>query len=214
MKPLLVLIVVSGTVLAQSSTKHPSGEINGTVVDQSGAPVASATLYAVPQGLGLDDATPRSVKADSNGVFDFHGGFELRSYKLYARKDADGYLDPLDSFYADSDSAPAEVALSSKHPASTVTVKLGKQAAVISGKIIDANSGAPLKASLGLLDAEGHGHSTIVDGDYRVSVPSEKEVTLVVTLPGRDRSLVPTAPLRLQPGQRVYLDIPISTAEN
>lgn len=212
MKLLLVLIVASGTLLAQSTKKDASGEINGTVVDQSGSPVASATVYAVPQGLALDEVTPRSVKTDSNGVFDFHGGLELRSYKLYSRKDADGYLNPLDKFYADPDCALA-VALSRKHPSSTVTVKLGRQAAVISGKVFDVDSGTPLMAYVGLMDEEGNGHSVVVDGDYNLLVPSEKNVTLTLTVLGTRRPLIPVSSLRLEPGQRIYMDIPISAAE-
>ena len=79
MKPLLVLIVVSGTLIAQSPTKHLSGEIRGTVIDEAGSPVSSATVYAVPQGLVLDEVTPRSAKTNSKGRFDFRGGFELHS---------------------------------------------------------------------------------------------------------------------------------------
>ena len=213
MKPLLVLIVVSGTLFAQSTTKHASGEIRGTVVDQSGSPVASATVYAVPQGLTLDDITARSAKTDSNGVFNFHGGFEFRSYKLYSRKDADGYLNPLDKFYADADNLGVEVALSPKHPTSAVTLKLGKQAAVISGKVFDVNSGTPLKAYVGLMDEEGNGHSVVVDGDYNLVIPPEKSVTVMVTVLGTRRPFIPVSSLRLEPGQRIYMDIPISTAE-
>jgi hypothetical protein len=213
MKQLLFLIVVSGTLVAQSPSKHVSGEIKGTVIDQDGSPVSFATVYAVPQGLTLDGVTPHSVKADSNGAFDLHGGLEFRSYKLYSRKDSDGYLNPLDAFYADGEYRPVEVALSREQPSATVIVKLGKQAAVISGKIMDAKSGMPLKAYLGVLDEEGNGHSVVVEGDYTVVVPSGRNVTLMVTVLGTRRSLVPVSHFRLEPGQRVFMDIPISAAE-
>jgi len=189
MKQLLFLIVVSGTLLAQSPAKHVPGQIKGTVIDQNGSAVSFATVYAVSQGL------------------------TLRSYRLYARNDADGYLNPLDAFYADGEYRPVEVALSREHPSAAVTVKLGKQAAVISGKIIDAKSGTPLKAYLGLLDEEGNGHSVVVDGDYSVVVPSERNVTSMVTVLGTRRPLVPVSQFRLEPGQRVFMDIPISAAE-
>ena len=213
MKQLLFLIVVSGTLLSQSPTKHVSGQIKGTVIDQNGSPVSFATVYAIPQGLTLDDVTPHSVTTDSNGAFDFHGALEFRSYKLYSRKDADGYLNPLDAFYADGEYRPVEVALSRGQPSAAVIVKLGKQAAVISGKIMDAKSGMPLKAYLGVLDEEGNGHSVVVEGDYNVVVPSERNVTLMVTVLGTRRSLVPVSHFRLEPGQRVFMDIPISAAE-
>ena len=212
MKPLLVLVVVSGTLIAQSPTKHLSGEIRGTVIDQTGSPVSAATVYAVPPGLVLDEVTPRSAKTNSNGRFDFRGGIELHSYRIYARKDADGDLNPLDAFYGDGDRS-VEVALSPKHPTSTVTVKLAKQAAVISGKVFDVNSGKPLKAYVGLTDAEGNGHSVVVDGDYNLVVPSEKSVTLIVTVIGTRRPLIPVSSLWLEPGQRVFMDIPISAVE-
>lgn len=213
MKPLVVLIVVSGTLFAQSPTKASSAEIKGMVVDQNGSPVSSATVYAVAQGLSLEDITPRSVKTDSEGRFDFRRGLEFRSYKLYSRKDSDGYLNPLDAFYADPENEPAEVALSREHPFSEVKVKLGKQAGVISGKVFDVNSGTPLKAYVGLMDQEGNGHSVVVDGDYNLVVPSEKNVTLIVTVLGTRHPLVPVSSLRLDPGQRIYMDIPITTAE-
>ena len=212
MKFLLFLIVVSGTLLAQAPAKPVSGEIKGTVVDQDGTPVSAATVYAVPQGLGLDDSTPRSAKTDSNGRFDFRGGFEFRSYKLYSRKDSDINLNPTDAFYGDQDSA-VEVALTRKHPSSVITVNLGKQAGIISGKVFDVESGVPLKAYVGLMDDDGNGHSVVVDGDYELQVPAEKSVTVLVTVIGRRRPVVPVSSLRLDPGQRVYLDIPVSAAE-
>jgi hypothetical protein len=211
MKPLLVLMVVSGTLIAQSPAKRVEGEIKGIVIDQNGGPVSGATVYAVPQGLVLDDVTPRSVKSNRNGRFDFRGGLELRPYKLYTRKDADGYLNPFDAFYGDGNSA-VEVALSPKHPSSTVTVKMGKQAAVISGKVFDVQSGAPLKAYVGLTDEEGNGHSVVVDGDYNLVVPSEKNVHLVVTVIGTRHPFVPVSSLRLEPGQRIFMDVPIAAA--
>lgn len=212
MKPLLVVMVVSGTLIAQTPTKPLWGQIKGIVVDQNGGPVSAATVYAVPEGLVLEDVTPRSVKTNHNGRFDFRGGFELRSYKLYSRKDADGYLNPLDAFYGDGDSA-VEVTLSPKHPSSTVTVKMGKQAAVISGKVFDVQSGAPLIAYVGLTDEGGNGHSLVVDGDFSLVVPSEKNVHLIVTVIGTRHPLTPVSSWWLEPGQRVFMDIPISAAQ-
>lgn len=213
MKPLLVLIVASGILFAQSSNQHLSGQIKGTIVDQSGNPVSSATVYALPEGLTLDDVTPAFAKSDDHGAFDFRRGFQLRAYKLYARKDADGYLNPLDSFYADGETEPAEAVLTRKHPSSIVTVKLGKQAAIVSGKIFDVESGQPLKAYVGLMDEDGNGHSVVVDGEYNLVVPSEKSVRLMVTVLGTRRPLVPVSSLRLEPGQLIYMDIPISPTE-
>ena len=211
MNRLIVLIVVSGSLLAQTQAKQPSGNIKGAVTDQNGAPIAGATVYAVAQGLTLNDIVPRSVKTDSNGAFDFRGGFELRTYKLYSRKDADGYLNPFDSFYADAKTEAPVIDLTADHPSADATVKLGAQAAVITGRIVDANTGAPLKVSLGFEDSEGHGHEVEVGGRYRIFVPPGKNVTLMVFLPPPvNRSFMPAAPLKLDPGQYVNMDIPVS----
>ena len=210
MKRLTVLVVVSGSLLIQAQTK-PSANIRGTVTDQTGAPVAGATVYTVAQGLAFEDATPPSVKTDSKGLFDFRGRLDLGTYKLYSQKVADGYLSPFDSFYADKDAKAPNIDLTRNHPSATATVKLGPQAAVIAGRILDAKTGASLKASLGFEDSEGHGHEIEVDGTYRILVPPDKKVILMVLLPPPvDRSFIPVAPLKLEPGQYVNLDLPIS----
>jgi len=64
-----------------------------------------------------------------------------------------------------------------------------------------------------LMDEDGNGHSVVVDGEYNLVVPSEKSVRLMVTVLGTRRPLVPVSSLRLEPGQLIYMDIPISPTE-
>jgi hypothetical protein len=166
----------------------------------------------VPQGLTFDEITPRSVKTDSSGKFDFRGGFQSGPYKLYSGKDEDGFANPFDRFYANANAEAPKVDLTEEHPSATVTVKLGERAGVIAGRVIDAESGRTLRAMLALLDGEGNGHSAVADGAYRVLVPAGKDLTIMVTLldTSYDRWQRPVAPLRLEPGQYVFLDIPVS----
>lgn len=213
MKHLLVLGMVFGSLLAFGQTTKPAaGEIKGTVVDQNGSPIAAATVYAVPQDLGFDDITPPSVKSNNNGQYDFRGRLPLGMYKLYARKDADSYPNPFDGFYADTKADTPKVELTAGHPAATTSVKLGRKAGVITGRVIDAATGAPVKAELSFLDGEGHGHSVLADGSYRIVVPSSKDVNLMVMRldSPSERAHRPVAPLRLEPGQFIYMDLPIS----
>lgn len=209
MKLLVALTVVAASLLAYAQTKTPSGEIRGTVTDQDGAPVSGATVYAVPQS-GFNDPTPREVTSDSNGSFVFRH-LDFNTYKLYSRKDEDSYADPLDKFYAESDSKAPEVDLTAQHSSATQTVKLGPQAAVLAGRVVDANTGDTIRASLGYIDAQGNGHGISVDGDYRILLPPGKDVTLIVRRLGSrsDRVQIPVAPLRLEPGQYVYMDIAV-----
>lgn len=207
---LLIVVVASPLVFAQ--TKPQLGWIKGVVADQNGTPVSAATVYAVQQGLVLSDVTPKSVKTDRNGAFEFHSGFPLGTYKLYSRKDEDAYPDPFDRFYANPKADVPQVVLTTDHPIASATIKLGAQAGVIAGRIVDSENNASIKAYLGFVDSDGQGHSVYVDGNYRILVPPGKQITLMVTVPGLDhaRPQVPVAPLQLDPGQYVNLDLAVS----
>jgi len=159
MKHFLTLALVVTSLFAHSQKKdHPDGEIKGTVTDQNGSPVSAATVYAVPQDATFDGITPRSIETDRNGGFDFRGGFQLGSYKLYSRKDADAYPDRSDVFYADSKAEAPHVDLTEDHPSATVTLLLGERAGVLVGKVIDVDTGAAVKAKLVFMDEDGNDH--------------------------------------------------------
>jgi len=211
MKVLAVLTLVAASLLAYSQTNPPTGRINGVVTDANATPISGATVYAVPDGPGLNDAIPHSVKTDRNGVFIFRRGLPLGSYKLYSRKDEDAYMSPLDKFYADPKAEWPDVQLTAAHPEATATVRLEKQAGVLAGRILDAKTGDAIRALLAFGDGEGNGHEVSVDGDYRILLPPDKSITLMVRAIGTrsDRAQIPVAPVRLQPGQYVYMDIPI-----
>jgi hypothetical protein len=217
MKHFLLLAVAAGSLLAQSQSAQSQArnlqrEIKGIVTDQNGVPVSGATVYAVPQGLVLDDIALRSVVTDGDGKFDFRGHLELESYKLYARKDEDNYPDPLDHFYADSKADAPRADLTADHPSAMVAVELGEKAGVLEGRVIDAETGAVLTARLGFLDGQGNGRGIDSDaeGKFRALLPPGKELTLVVRDPHSGRTQVPIAPLRLEPGQYISMDIPVS----
>ena len=211
MKLLAVLALIAASALASSQTTQPNGDLKGIVTDGNAMPVSGATVYAVEQNPGLNEAMPRSVKTDRNGAFHFRGGLPLGSYKLYSRKDEDAYMSPLDKFYADPKAKWPDVQLTASHPSATATVRLKEQAGVLSGRIVDAKTGDAIRAVLSFSDAEGHGHEVSVDGDYRILLPPNKSVTLMVTAIGTrsNRAQIPLAPVRLEPGQYVYMDIPI-----
>lgn len=210
MKQLAILIVAAGSLLAHAQTAPATGNIKGTVTDRNGTPVSGATVYAVPQGLSFNDITPRSVKTDSTGAFDFRGALPLDSYKLYSRKDIDSYPNPLDHFYAHSTDKAAAASLTPGHPSATITVKLADKAGVLTGRIIDADTGAPASAELAFLDEDGNGHHLQADGTFRTLLPAGKTVTLLVRTVSPPYLRRPVAPFRLEPGQYVSMDIPVS----
>jgi len=219
MKHLLTVALVLASLCADSrALDDPSGNIKGTVTEQNGNPVYEATVYAVPQDLTLDGITTRSVQTGRNGAFDFTGRLPWGSYKLYVSKDKDGYPNPLDSFYADSNVEAAKVELSEANPSAEVTLNMGEKAGIITGRILDADTGAPVKARIHFVGVDnmdsGHSvNSRAKDGEYYALVPPRKDVFVMVTIysPGSVRDEVPNPALRLEPGQEVVMDIPVST---
>jgi hypothetical protein len=212
MKFFLALALITTTVLAYSQTKEKtSGEIKGSVTDANGSLVPGATVYAVPQDISFENIAARSITADGAGGFDFRGGFALGTYKLYAKKKCGGYPDPSDNFYADPKLEPPAIELTKDHPSSTTTVTLANRAAVLAGRVVDANSGVPLNAKLVFMDEHGNSHSLMVTGKYRTLIPAGKDVTLMVMVMSPDYgSQTPVPPLRLASGQEMDMDIPLS----
>ena len=212
MKFFLTFTLMAASLFAQSQVKDKTlGEIKGTVADENGNPVRGATVFAVPQDLSLDTIAPRSTTSNEAGEFDFHGGFELGTYKLYSRKDAEGYPDPSDNFYADPKLEPPKAELTEDHPSAAATVTLGDKAAVLAGRVVDADTGVPLKAKLVFMDEDGNSHSVLVTGKYRTLIPPGKDVSLMVMVMSADYgSQMPVPALRLSSGQEMDMDIPLS----
>lgn len=212
MKFFLTFALTIATVLAYSQIKEKTlGEIKGTVADANGNLVPGATVYAVPQEISVENVAPRSIIANGVGEFDFRGGFDLGTYKLYAKKESDGYPDPSDNFYADPKREAPTVELTKDHPSSTTNVALVDRAAVLAGRVVDAISGVPLKAKLVFMDEDGNSHSIMVTGKYRTLLPPGKDVTLMVMVMSPDYgSQTPVPPLRLASGQEMDMDIPLS----
>src|SRR5262249_34954147 len=151
------------------------GEIKGNVTDANGNRIRGVTVYAVPQDISFDTLTPRSTTTNDSGDFDFRGGFALGSYKLYTRKKADGSPDATDKFYTKQNLEFPKVELTQEHPSASVTLALGDKAAVLAGRLIDANTGKPLKGKLVFLDEDGNSHSVFVTGKYRTLLPAGKD---------------------------------------
>jgi len=168
-------------------------------------------VYAVPQDISFENLSPRSTTSNAAGEFDFRGGFALGTYKVYSRKDSDGYPDTSDSFYADPKREPAKVELTEDHPSASATVSLGDKAAVVAGHVVDADNRTPLKAKLVFMDDDGNSHSVLVTGKYRTLIPAGKDITLMVMVMSPNYgSQAPVPALRLSSGQEMDMDIPLS----
>jgi len=212
MKQFLTFTVLMASLLAHTQTKDGAlaGRIKGTVTDQNGSPVPAATVYAVPQFSTFESFASPTVKTDANGQFDFHKAFQSGTYKIYSRKDADAYPDRSSSFYANPKFEAPKVDLTEYDPSAAVEVKLGDKAGVLVGKVIDADTGAALSAKLAFIDEDGNGDSVLAGGKYRELLPSDKDLTLMVMVMSPGYRQYPITSLRLQPGQEMQMDNPIS----
>jgi hypothetical protein len=211
MKSLLCLAFALAVSFAYGQTPDPpSGEIKGIVIDQSGDPVAGATVYVVRQDISFNDLSPRSVKSDKKGEFDFHGRLALGSYKVYSRKEQADYPDRSDVFYADSLIDTPKVDLTGENPFAAVTVTMGEKAGVLHGRIIDADTGADTKAKLVFTDADGNEHSVIADGKYRALLPADKDISvMLMPMSGREYRTETIPSIRLDSGQEKNLNLPV-----
>jgi hypothetical protein len=165
-------------------------------------------VFAIPQALTLEGVTPRSSKTDKDGKFVFSGRFNSGTYTLYSRKEEAGYPDPSDRFYSDS-RTETEVQLTAEKPSAIVEVRLGQQAGILEGRVIDVNTGAAIAARLVFYDQNGNQHFLTVKGRYRALLPPGKDIGLMASSP-KYESRVAFSRLQLDPGQRLHLDIPLS----
>lgn len=217
MKPLLVLALVAASLSAYSQTSDSTtGNITGRVTEQNGNPESGATVYAVPQDLTMDGMAPPSVRTATDGTFDFGAGLAWGTYKLFARKDSDAYPNPLDGFYADPQTDAPEINLTERSSSANVTVTLGERAGVITGRVLDSATGAPLKARVAFEREDGAGGHAVTsrarDGEYRMWVPPGKDVIVMVEVSAGHSTgaSCPLPHLRVEPGQEIVMDIPVS----
>ena len=214
--PLIVLLLSSWAVSQTPDPTPEDGRISGTVLNADGKPVPDATVYVSEEASSLIDVVRIQARTGAAGQFDFGEKLKRGVYEIYARKDKDGYPDPASDFYQPLNFSPQRVQLFGDHPAKEVTITLENKAAILTGIVIDAETGQPLKADVGLINVQtSGGHSVVVDnGKFRELVPANTDIYILVEEVGRDHaSWSPfTTKLSLQPEEIRYVEIPLRKA--
>ncbi len=211
MKLLLVsFLLITSSAVSQTPDPTPvDARISGTVVDADGKPVSRATVYASEEA-SLADAYPIATKTDAAGRFDFRETLKHGVYDLYARKDKDGYPDPGSAFYRASDFNPETVQLFGEHPDAKVKLKLGDKAGVLTGNVVDADTGLPLKSGIVLANLQADAQrNQVVDGKFRELVPPDTDIYVLVQVARPDFANWSRFDIKLslQPGEEKNLDI-------
>ena len=158
------------------------------------------------------DANSVVTRTDVAGRFDFGRKLKHGVYEIYAQKDKDGYPDPTSNFYQPLNFSRQNVQLFGDHPAEKVTVQLKDRAAILAGRVFDADTGRPLKGGVGFTNLRTEaGHSVGADGKFHALIPANTDVYVIVEEVDRDHAdwSVFTTKVNLQPGQKMYIDMPL-----
>ena len=189
----LTTICVLCPVLATAST---NGSIKGVVIDEAGTPVYLANVLArdnEPKASGgVVEAEARIVpwvETDNQGQFSIRGLIPGHHYKVYAKKEEDGYADPTIPTYNPKLDAQIVVASDSPRSSPDVRIQLGPKAVILHWQLKDAVTGKPIK--------DYHITVTRVDTDYtfggveggnRVLLPADTDMNMNLgTIPARTR---------------------------
>lgn len=211
--PLIVLLLSSCAVSQTPDPTPVDGRISGTVVNEDGKPVPGATVYISQEASSLVDTNNVVTRTDVAGRFDFGRKLKHGVYEIYAQKDKDGYPDPTSQFYQPMNFSRQNVQLFGDHPTEQVTVQLKGKAAILAGRVFDADSGPPLKAGVGFTNLRTEaGHSVTANGQFHALIPANTDVYVIVEEVDRDHAdwSVFTTKVNLQPGQKMSIDVPLS----
>ncbi|MDQ3817633.1 MAG: carboxypeptidase-like regulatory domain-containing protein [Acidobacteriota bacterium] len=130
---------------AESDSTLAYGAIEGRVLDSAGNAVAGVKVEAVPVGRRAYGLLP-TARTDERGRF-FLDGVTPGANALMTSKEEEGYASTYFPFFmTDSQSVP-QVTVVNQQVTSDVLVHLGPKAARVSGKILDAETGRPIRSA-------------------------------------------------------------------
>lgn len=220
MRHLSVLGLVITSAFSQTPDPTPrDGRITGTVMDQEGKPLSSATVFLAEESLlSITNAYPIQVTTDLRGHFDSGDTLKHGVYDVYAKSENDGYPDPSSTFYRRPDFQPQTVQLLSAKPEASVDIRLEEKAGVLTGKIIDGDTGQLMDASVNLSNMQNtqpNGfpatkRAQVKNGKFRELIPENTDIAVWVQKPNAGPN--PTwsnfrLTVHLQPGEVKNLNV-------
>jgi hypothetical protein len=205
----LPLLAISFLTPARG-TEVGEGVIQGVVLGEGGRPVGGAKVHAELKGVAMHTAI-RYVETDENGFFVIDR-LEFGTYYVSAKNEEKEYGDSGFSFFNDKPVPMAQI--SDQHKIADVVVDLGPKAGILTGTISDAATGKPIPASFYLAQMKDRTKwmGTSAAPNFRVLIPSSKEMEVKVSAPGYETWVYPdptilSRVLRMDPGSEIRLDI-------
>lgn len=213
---LLPLLAISSLFPAQGR-EVGEGVIQGVVLDEGARPVRGAKIHAELKGVAMAKKI-RYVETDESGFF-LIDRLDFGNYYVGAMKEEEGYGSTDSGFFNDLPLITAEV--SAQHRIAQVVVNLGPKAGILTGTISDAATGKPIPAGFWLVQAKDRNKwmSTSAAPDFRVLIPSSKEMEVKVSAPGYEdwvysNPAIRSQVLRMDPGSEIHLDIHLRPAHD
>jgi hypothetical protein len=193
------------------------GAIQGVVLGEAGRPVRGAKVHAELKGVPMAKAI-RYVETDESGFF-LIDRLEFGNYYVGAMREQEGYASTDSGFFKDLPLTTAEV--SPQHRIAQVVVNLGSKAGILIGTVSDAVTGKPIPAGFWLVQVKDRNkwEGKSASPDFRVLIPSSKEIELKVSAPGYEPWVypdptIPSQVLRMDPGSEIHLDIRLKPAHD
>ena len=205
----LPLLAISFLIPAQG-TEVREGVIQGVVLGEGRQPVRGAKVHAELTGVPMSTLI-RYVETDENGFF-LIDQLEFGKYYVAAKNEEEGYGDSGLSFFNDQPVRTAQI--SAQHRIADVVINLGPKAGALTGTISNAVTGKPIPAGFWLVQAKDRNKwmSTSAAPNFRVLIPSSREMKVKVLAPGYETWVypdptIPSQVLRMDPGSEIHLDI-------
>jgi len=199
---LLFLALMPAAISLSAQNK---GTITAKVLDQDAKPLASATVEFLPTDAVLAAVLPWCL-TDAEGMCS--KDLEFWTYRVIARKEADGYPDLSFNFYGHG-KCPATVTLSPQQPTAHVTVNVGPRAGSLIFNVVDAVTAARIEnisVTLHPLADPKVVLGTNLGADFMVLVPADEDVSVEVEAKGYQPWHAPN-PVRLNSGESKALTI-------
>jgi hypothetical protein len=197
------------------------GSIRGVVIDEAGKPVHLASVLAfdnepTPSGtVEVQMGALRWVETDKEGQFVIRGLVTGHHYKMYAKKEEDGYADPMIPTYNPNDEGPIVIASDAPRSSADVRLQLGPKAVVFSYDLKDAVTGKPIRDyAITVTRLDTNYSFGGVEGDNKVLLPADTDMSIKFEVkgyqpwyyPGRNTQEA-AAPLRGASGEEKHVEV-------
>jgi hypothetical protein len=180
----------SQALLVPGTESAPPEAIRGRVIDAHGNPVPKARIHVIKVGA---NGSGRVIYywTDKEGYFSIRG-LSAGVYDIFVSKEEDNYADTEFFFYSTRETSGSQAVVSEQQPPPLVTIPLGPRAGRITGRVVDAVSGA-----------------RIVNATLTFRRPENKNMFLMTGLNQPDHKgsfdfLLPSAPVTIEATAQGY----------